>query len=165
MEKTREIKAQSVCFSGHRLIPQGKRKGLKRELRAEIARAYSRGVRNFYCGMALGFDTLAVAAALSLQCELPGMKIIAVVPFKGQADRWMEEDRELYEDIIANVDEVVVLSGHYSEGCLLRRNDYMLEHSDGVIAYFDGHPKGGTYYTCKKAKAYGLEVVNLYDRI
>ena len=51
MEKTKDIKAQSVCFSGHRLVPQDKRKALKRELRAEIVKAYSRGVRKFYCGM------------------------------------------------------------------------------------------------------------------
>lgn len=165
MEKTRNIKAQSVCFSGHRLIPKNKREKLKRELRAEIINAYSKGVRNFYCGMALGFDTLAATAALSLQCELPGMRIIAVVPFQGQSERWTENDRELYEDILANVDEAVVLSRDYYDGCLLSRNDYMLKLSGGVIAYFDGQPKGGTYYTCKKAKSYGLDVINLYDSV
>ena len=165
MEKTRNIKAQSVCFSGHRLVPKDEREKLKRELRAEITKAYSRGVRNFYCGMALGFDTLAATAALSLQCELPDMRITAVVPFQGQSDRWTENDRELYEDILANVDEVVVLSRNYYDGCLLRRNDYMLKLSGGVIAYFDGQPKGGTYYTCKKAKSCGLDVINLYDSV
>ena len=165
MEKTRDIKAQSVCFSEHRLVPKDEREKLKRELRAEITKAYSRGVRNFYCGMALGFDTLAATAALSLQCELPDMRITAVVPFQGQSDRWTENDRELYEDILANVDEVVVLSRNYYDGCLLRRNDYMLKLSSGVIAYFDGQPKGGTYYTCKKAKSYGLDVINLYDSV
>lgn len=165
MEKTRDNKAQSVCFSGHRLIPQGKRTELKQELRTEIAKAYARGVRNFYCGMALGFDTLAATAALSLQCELPGMRVIAVIPFQGQADRWTEADRELYEDILANVDETVVLSRRYYDGCLLRRNDYMLERSGGVIAYFDGQLKGGTYYTCKKARSHGLDVTNLYDSV
>lgn len=165
MEKTKDNKAQSVCFSGHRLIPQGKRTELKQELRTEIAKAYARGVRNFYCGMALGFDTLAATAALSLQCELPGMRVIAVIPFQGQADRWTEADRELYEDILANVDETVVLSRRYYDGCLLRRNDYMLERSGGVIAYFDGQPKGGTYYTCKMARSHGLDVTNLYDSV
>ena len=165
MEKTKDIKAQSVCFSGHRLIPQGKRKDLKQVLRTEIAKAYARGVRNFYCGMALGFDTLAATAALSLQCELPDLRVTAVVPFRGQADRWTEKDRELYEDILANVDEVVVLSGYYHDGCLLRRNDYMLERSGGVIAYFDGQSKGGTYYTCKKARSQGLDITNLYGSV
>lgn len=165
MEKTKDIKELSVCFSGHRLVPQEKRTELKQVLRAEIVKAYSRGVRNFYCGMALGFDTLAATAALSLQCELPDLRVTAVVPFRGQADRWTEKDRELYEDILANVDGTVVLSGYYYDGCLLRRNDYMLERSTGVIAYFDGQPKGGTYYTCRKAKAYGLDVANLYGSV
>ena len=38
------------------------------------------------CGMAMGFDLLAAEAALSLQCELKDLQVIAVVPFRGQSD-------------------------------------------------------------------------------
>ena len=43
-----------------------------------------------------------------------------------------------------------------------RRNDYMLSHSCGLIAFFDGKPKGGTFYTCRKAKSMGMDIINLY---
>ena len=55
-----------------------------------------------------------------------------------------------------------MLSEHYYNGCLLRRNDYMLSHSNGVIAYYDGTPKGGTYYTIRKARQMKLPVLNLF---
>ena len=48
------------------------------------------------------------------------------------------------------------------KGCLLRRNDFMLEHSCGVIAYYDGKPYGGTFYTCREARKRCMDIINLY---
>ena len=31
-----------------------------------------------------------------------------------------------------------------------------------LIAFFDGTPKGGTFYTCRKAKTMGMDIINLY---
>lgn len=54
------------------------------------------------------------------------------------------------------------LQKSYADDCFLRRNDYMLSCSGHLIAYFDGVPKGGTYYTFKRAKQRGMPVVNLF---
>ena len=56
----------------------------------------------------------------------------------------------------------ICLSDTYYKGCLLRRNDFMLQHSNFVIAYYDGKQKGGTYYTCREARKRGMTVVNLF---
>ena len=72
----------------------------------------------------------------------------------------MEKDR--YQNIISRADQVIVLSEHYFHGCLLRRNDFMLEHSCGVIAFYDGKSYGGTFYTSREAVRKGLDIVNLY---
>ena len=90
---TKYDKAVSVCFSGHRSVPFAKRRELKQCLKSEIAKAYADGYRYFYCGMAMGFDLLAAEAALSLQCELKDLQVIAVVPFRGQSDRWSKEEQ------------------------------------------------------------------------
>ena len=162
---TKYDKAMSVCFSGHRDVPFGKQKELKQHLRFEIAKAYADGYRCFYCGMAMGFDLLAAEAALSLQSELKDLQVIAVVPFRGQSDRWSKEAQAKYDAILRIVDDVVVLSERYFNGCLLKRNDYMVNHSSWLIAYHDGTDKGGTFYTVKKAGQNGLEVVNLYNNV
>lgn len=164
MATTKYYKAESVCFSGHRAIPSHMQKELKRQIRKEIEEAYKRGIRNFYCGMALGFDTLAAIAALSLQCEYTDMRVIAVVPFRGQADRWPEKDQERYKNLLNIMDEVIALGVEYHSGCYLYRNVWMLEHSSEVIAYFDGNSRSGTSYTCKHARLLGLPVTNLYDQ-
>ena len=67
--------------------------------------------------------------------------------------------RSNYEN---KADKVIVLSDTYYKGCLLRRNDFMLQHSNFVIAYYDGKQKGGTYYTCREARKRGMTVVNLF---
>ena len=152
---TKYDKAVSVCFSGHRSVPFAKRRELKQCLKSEIAKAYADGYRYFYCGMAMGFDLLAAEAALSLQCELKDLQVIAVVPFRGQSDRWSKEEQAKYDAILRIVDDVVVL----------RRNDYMVNRSSRLIAYFDGNPKGGTFYTVREAKRQGLDIVNLHNSV
>lgn len=93
------------------------------------------------------------------------MLVIAVVPFRSQAVRWRDEDKARYEAILRIVDEVVVLSERYYKGCLLRRNDYMVNRSSRLIAYYDGSNKGGTFYTVREAKRHGLKTVNLYNSV
>lgn len=156
-------KEVSVCFSGHRNIPLAKRRDLKQRLKSEITNAYAAGYRCFFCGMAMGFDLLAAEAALSLQSELKDLQVVAVVPFRGQTERWSIETRAKYESIIRMVDDVVMLSEKYYNGCLLRRNDYMVNQSSRLITYYNGSNKGGTFYTIRKARLCGLDIVNLYN--
>ena len=141
MTKLKYDKVVSVCFSGHRNVPFAGRSDLKQRLKSEITKAYADGFRCFYCGMAMGFDLLAAEAALSLQAQAK------------------------YDAILRIVDDVVVLSERYFNGCLLKRNDYMVSHSSRLIAYQDGTDKGGTFYTVKKAGQNGLEVVNLHNSV
>ena len=162
MTQTKYDKAVSVCFSGHRIIPSIRQKELSQRLLAVIARAYAEGYRCFYCGMAMGFDLLAAKAALSLQLELPELQVFAVVPYRNQTDRWNERLKSEYGTILRMVNEVIVLSEHYYHGCLLRRNDYMVNHSSRLIAWYDGQPKGGTFYTCRKAREKDIPIINLY---
>lgn len=139
---------------------------LKREygeqVRGKIRLLFSLGFRKFVSGMALGFDMLAAEEVIKLKEELKGVKLVAVIPYRGQSGRWAPFQRERYQRILNEVDEEIVLSEGYYNGCLLKRNDYMLAHASGIIAYYDGKPKGGTFYTCRKARLKGLDIINLY---
>ena len=162
MDKTKYIKANSVAFSGHRTIAEDRKDEIRKKLRGKIRLLYAMGITNFYCGMALGFDMLAAEVVISLKAELPNLKLIAVIPYDGQNERWSAREQDRYWDILDKADDAILLSKHYFNGCLLRRNDYMLSHSCGLIAFFDGKPKGGTFYTCRKAKLMGMDIINIY---
>lgn len=155
-------KAQSVAFTGHRYIPYSKYPILKITLRQHIKTLYAQGIRNFYCGMAIGFDMLAAETILSLKAELQGLILIAVIPFREQSEKWSVTNRNKYNAILHKADKTILLSEDYYKGCLLRRNDYMLSHSCHIIAYFDGNNEGGTFYTCRKAAELSLPVTNIF---
>lgn len=156
---------KSVCFSGHRIVPFARQDEILQHLRNEITNSYHQGYRNFYCGMAIGFDLLSAKAILSLKSELSEIKIIAVLPYREQNERWRAKDKEEYEAILKDVDDVIIVSDHYHQQCFLRRNDYMVQRSSRLIALYDGKPKGGTFYTYRKAKTMGLEIINIYNLI
>lgn len=165
MEKVLYLeKEKSITFTGHRIIPFIRQEEVRTQLTTVVALAYKSGITCFYCGMALGFDLMAAEVVLSLKDKFPDIRLIAVVPFSGQSDRWAFSEQERYHRILAKTDKVVVLSGNYFRGCLLRRNDYMLSHSCDVIAYYDGKPQGGTFYTVKKAGRMKMDVVNIYGK-
>lgn len=153
---------KSVAFSGHRIIAEGITKDLREKLKSKIRLLYAMGINNYYCGMALGFDMLAAEAVLSLKTEMPEIRLVAVIPFRGQSVRWSYTEQVRYHTILSKCDEKIVLSQTYYNGCLLRRNDYMLAHSCGLVAYFDGKPQGGTFYTFRKARNRGMDIINLY---
>ena len=155
-------KLKSLAFTGHRTIPIERLDEIRARLVEAVSLACKSGITCFYSGMAMGFDLMAAETVLSLKGKYPEIRLIAVVPFRRQSCRWPSIEQERYYRIISRADRVIVLSEHYFHGCLLRRNDFMLEHSCGVIAFYDGKSYGGTFYTCREAMKKGMDIVNLY---
>lgn len=153
---------ETMAFTGHRSIAPSKAGQIRQNVRKQIKDLYIKGIRFYLCGMALGFDMLAAEEVLALKETLPSLKLLAVVPFTNQSNRWNHRDQERYRKILESADETIVLSDVYFSGCYLARNDYMISHSAGVVAYFDGTPKGGTFYTIRKARAKGKNILNLF---
>lgn len=153
---------ETVAFTGHRSIDPSKLKEIRQELRAKVKALYAQGIRNYLSGMALGFDMLAAEVILSLKVELPSLKLIAVIPFIGQCNRWNCRDQGRYERILAEADDSIILSEGFFKGCYLKRNDFMINHSCGLVAYYDGEYKGGTFYTYRNAKNKGKYIINLF---
>lgn len=155
-------KSKSLAFTGHRTVPVERQDEIRARLVEAVSLAYKSGITCFYSGMAMGFDLMAAETVLLLKGKYPDIRLIAVVPFRRQSCRWPSMEKEHYQKIISRADRVIVLSEHYFKGCLPRRNDFMLEHSCGVIAYYDSKPYGGTFYTCREAMKKGMDIVNLY---
>lgn len=155
-------KSKSLAFTGHRTVPVERQNEIRARLVEAVSVASKSGITCFFSGMAMGFDLLAAETVLSLKGRYPDIRLIAVVPFRKQSCRWPSMEKEHYQKIISQADQVIILSEHYFKGCLLRRNDFMLEHSCGVIAYYEGKTYGGTFYTCKEARKRCIDIINLY---
>lgn len=158
----------SCCFSGHRpeKLPWGSNEGDGRCLRLKAGildaaeRAYAAGYRHFLCGMARGCDTYFCEAVLALRQRRPDITVEAAVPCADQAETWPRHDRERYLALLERCDMRTVLQQKYGAGCMQRRNRYMVDHSDLLIAVHDGGA-GGTRQTIAYAFSRGVDVVVL----
>ena len=112
--------------------------------------------------MAIGFDLAAAKCAISLRNELKGIQVVAVVPFEGIERRFSAAQQRLFGEIIAEADNVITLASHYSASVYALRNNYLVDNSSAVIAYFTGK-KGGTAYTVRRAVKKLSRVVNIYN--
>lgn len=139
---------QTCCFTGRR--PQSfswkYNEGdlrcilLKFRLKREIVRAIKQDcIQHFLTGMALGVDTWAAEIVLSLRKRWH-VTLECVLPCHDQDARWPQESRERYQSILAQCDKVTLLQTHYSPDCFDKRNRYLIDHSDLVIAVWNGSP-------------------------
>lgn len=74
------------------------------------------------------------------------------IPCPNQTLKWNNKDKLRYEKILKRADEVNLVSERYTPECMLKRNRYMVDKSELVIAVFNGIEKGGTWYTISYAK-------------
>lgn len=152
--------AATAAFTGHRTYDGRADEALRRT----VGEWYARGIRTFLSGMAVGFDLAAAEAVLACREEMPGLRLKAVVPFSGQESRFSAPDRERFHRVLAAADETIVLSAVFHRGCYAVRNDYLVDRSSVLIAWYDGSP-GGTRYTVRRARRKGRHVVHLHPTL
>ena len=163
-----EEKKITCCFTGHRpeKLPWGYDESgpdcaaLKQRLARTLEELYRRGFRHFISGMAQGCDLYFAEAALSLREDNPDVVVEAAIPCPTQARGWREEERARYQDIVDRCDLETVVQQHYTQGCMLRRDRYIVDHSSLLLAVYNGS-SGGTRYTINYALDKGLEVIRL----
>lgn len=150
----------SCCFTGHRTAAAAS-DDVKNRLICEIETLITtKGVTYFYAGGALGFDTLAADCILALKCKYPFIKLFLALPCKDQHKNWSAARKSHYEAIVKSADMVHYASEVYTEGCMLARNDYMVEHSKYCISFLR-RSTGGTFYTVSKAKRLNRELIEI----
>ncbi len=118
-----------------------------------------RGIDTFYCGMAKGFDLAAAEIVLGYKASC-GVKLIACIPYEGQAEYFSFSDKERYENILNYCDEKVIFSKNYNRWCMHARDRYMAENSSVVVCYLR-KKSGGTFYTVEYAKSLGLKIIEI----
>ncbi len=105
-------------------------------------------------GMALGADWDFAEC-----CVMLDIPFIAAVPFVGQEKRWSLPQQRRYHELLRRAYEVVVVSpGGYSRDAMIVRNHWLIEHSNTLLAIFNGSP-GGTCNTVLVAAHYKRETI------
>ena len=137
------IKPKSCAFTGHRVLGED---FSVRKLKNAVKNAADKGVENFYCGMAMGFDLSAGEEVLKLKKKRTDIRLIACVPCYEQEKNFSAEDKKRYVKILKKADETVYVSETYFKGCMQKRDRYMADRADMMITYCK-KKTGGTAYT------------------
>lgn len=156
----------TVCFTGHR--PQNLPFGFNEEdprcirMRRMLARKteeliLQQGATHFISGMAIGVDMICAEIVLELREKYPHITLECAVPCKSQPNKWSDSMKERYYSILERSDEVTFIQENYTPDCMHKRNRYMIECADIVIAVWDGKPSGAGY-TVNYAKEKGRKV-------
>lgn len=159
----------TCCFTGHRpeKLPWGEQeshphcRALRENLDALLEQLYRRGFRHFICGMARGADFYFAEGVLALRGRHPEVTLEAALPCLGQANKWNEGDRLRWHRLVEACDTTTLVQEHYDRYCMLRRDRYMVDHSQAIVAIFNG-TRGGTQYTLNYAME-GLLDIYLFD--
>lgn len=152
------MKPFAVCFSGHRHLDfadERLRGVVESMLLCEIRAAIADGANRFYTGMAVGVDLMAADLVLEEQKLHPTLELTAVLPYPKQPPRIATPQSEAYERILAAANEVICVCPQYRKDCFRIRNQYMIDHSERLIAVLRDL-RSGTGQTVHMAKHRGI---------
>lgn len=146
------------CFTGHRHIPHDVILQLPEKLDALLDELIESGYREFKCGGAQGFDTIAALKVLEKKKALGDeIKLCLCLPCKDQARGWSDSAKRAYSMVLERADSVSYAAETYNSGCMHARNRALVDGSDLCVA-FCLSSSGGTAYTILYAKKQGVPV-------
>lgn len=112
-------------------------------------------------GMALGVDTVFAIAVLDLKKEGYDIKLHCAIPCRNHSCKWSTLDRKRYDVILSVADIIKLVSDEeYKPWLMQKRNEYMVNLSDKIIAVWNGS-KSGTQNCIKYATKLGKEIIRI----
>ena len=135
-----------VMFCGHKETSEPDK--LRRWLEETVETLIQRGADTFYRGGYGAFDRLAANVVWSKKRLYPSVQSILVLPYLDRAVDATDYDSTIYPPL-ENVPRRFAIS---------RRNEWMVDHSDVVVAYVI-HEWGGAATTLRYAKRKHKEII------
>lgn len=145
---------KTCCVTGHRDIPEQKKETITQLLRQEILKAIADGYTHFISGFATGADLMFADIVVQLKAVYP-ITLEAAIPYPGR----MKTPDKTFQRLIRCCDTVKIHSDRYFKGCYTRRNRYMVDQSQRILAVYDGRTTGGTASTLRYAAGKEVRVV------
>ncbi len=132
----------------------------KARLHATIEMLIEQGYAHFISGGAMGMDMFAAEAVIDLKEKYPWIILEMVSPFDAQASKWQPEYQVRHDRLFDSADITTATGHEYTKGSMFRRNRYLVDNADLLLAAYDGQP-GGTAMTCEYAQQTGIPVIKI----
>ncbi|MBU8803346.1 DUF1273 family protein [Bacillus subtilis] len=156
------LRKKTVCFTGHRPNKLGgydmknpTMLKLKDKLLEVIEELITKEDKyRFITGGALGTVQAAYWCVHILKKKYPHIKNIIATPFKEQDKVWSAEQKMWYKRMLDVSDEIINVEvldeykvsgdkpGEFSPVKMQKRNEYMIDNSEAIVAVYDGTKSG-----------------------
>lgn len=111
------------------------------------------GYDHFITGMADGADLDFAQSILYHKDSYEYIKLEAALPYPVTKTKKITEYIEQRNYVLEKCNITTVVSPYYFKGCMQKRNRYMVDKSDLVLAIWSGKQSGGTWDTIKYARS------------
>ena len=152
--------AKTCCFTGHRLLPRDQMEKIMIRLDQAVDRLIGQGVTDFISGGALGFDQIAASLIVIKKERGYPVRLIFALPCRDQDKLWNTEQKKFYHKLLGASDEIIYVSEKYNDGCMKKRNQYMVDRSAYCICA-QLYLAGGTTQTVNYAEKKALKIIHL----
>lgn len=110
-------------------------------------------------GMALGIDTLFALVALKLKRQGKNITLEAAIPCDNHCGNWPKASQDQWHSIVNQADKVTYVSKEpYKAYLMQKRNEYMVNNCDELVAFWDG-TSGGTGNCVNYATSKNVQIV------
>lgn len=138
-------------------------KRLKRRIREQLVLLYERGVRVFWVGGALGVDMWAGEILLEMQLlpEYRDLELHIALPCPKHDSAWDVRSQKRMAALIRHSAECVIVGDSLNAANYQRRNRYMVDRSDVMLAVYDNDRsiRSGTGMTVHYAQQKGIPII------
>lgn len=111
------------------------------------------GIKSFISDMSLGISIVCAEIALELRDEVDSnVRLVCVMPYEKQADKWSSEQRERYFNILAQSSKAIVFQNSYTHDCFMKCHKWMFDYSVHIIAVYNNMPNTSTAIQVEYAK-------------
>lgn len=141
---------KTVTFCGHSDILASDMPGIKEKLYTEIEKLINQGASEFLLGGYGDFDLMCAKVIRELKQKNTDIISVLVVPY---IDR--DYDKTLYD-----CSEYPPIETVPKRLAIIKRNEYMVNKSDAVVAYVT-HDWGGAYQTLCYAKTKKKNIISI----
>lgn len=160
-----EMERKKIALTGHRpskLLPEGEKWDLSHPLIVNYGKAIRRELLKqagfntdtqtwdmeqpvqLISGMALGIDTIGALVLIRLKTQFPDLFFLeCAIPCAKHESLWPQSEQKRYHEILEKADDVTHVSKKtYDNTCMQRRNEYMVDEADVILAVWDGSKSG-----------------------
>ncbi len=127
---------------------------IKKAIKKRLVPLIEEGLEWVIISGQLGTELWAAEVVFELKEEFTQLQLAVLTPHLDQELKWNETNKELYELVVSKADFVdsITKRPYENPGQLKIMNKYIVEKTNGLLAFYDDEKKGSSFYMVQEAR-------------